>query len=45
MYPNLYEKCVIYIQVYSGEDVKFYLTFSPFTLSDVIDSIGEALYY
>ena len=24
MDQNLYEKCVIYIQVHSGEDVKFY---------------------
>ena len=24
MDKNLYEKCVIYIQVHSGEDVKFY---------------------
>ena len=28
MDQNLYEKCVIYIQVHSGEDVKFDLIFN-----------------
>ena len=30
MDQNLYEKCIIYIQVHSGEDVKFYSLLSVF---------------